>query len=122
MIERLMVGVLLVVLINAKFQGISFVVIFSLVTLFIAVKKPYTKNYNNVRSAVNFAVIIIIQCVFLYYSTLDLQNKNKNKFVLYLPLIVCGLLLASVLYNSAAILYSVYQKIQAYRSSQVLEQ
>lgn len=66
-------------------------------------------------------ITVIIQVIFVYYSTLDNSSKNKNNIVFYLPLIVCILLLVGVLYNAVALIYTLVKKIKEWRLSQSLE-
>lgn len=54
------------------------------------------------------AISTVVEVVYLVYKITSPDQRNKPIFM-YLPLIVCILLLVCVLYNSAAIAYSIYK-------------
>lgn len=106
----------LVMLMNIKFQGIVYVFLFAILGAFVVVKKPYMFNYNTFRFTANMIITVAVEAIYVYYSVLDPENKNKSKISNYLPLIVCVLLIICVLYNAGFIIYNLAQAFIKFKS------
>ena len=106
--ERVLVGSCLVFMLAANIGAVVPLAVFLLTGIFIAVRKPYRENYHCYRAAANMAIAAVVMGVYLFYTLTPAENRNSGIF-LYLPLIVCGLLMVCVIYNSGAIVYSIYK-------------
>lgn len=60
----------------------------------------------------NMTITITILGIYLAYRIIDSDTQNKTKIFLYMPFVVCGLLVICVIYNSIAIIYSIYKMIK----------
>lgn len=108
MIEKIIVGVGLVVMMKTN-VGAVFPLAFALLSgAFIVFKLPYLRKYNNVRQISNMIIVLVIMGIYLAYGLTDSKTKNSSNIFFYLPLIVCALLILCVLYNGAAICYNIY--------------
>lgn len=103
-------------LMNMKFQGMVYILIFAVLGVLVLVKKPYLNNYNSYRFVANMIITVFILAIYVYYSILDVESKNKSPISFYLPLIVLALLLICVIYNAAFIIYHVVKYIKKLRS------
>jgi dipeptide/tripeptide permease len=106
--ERLLVGSCLVFMLAANIGAVVPLAVLILTGIFIAVRKPYRENYHSYRAAANMAIAAIVMGVYLFYALTAAENRNSGIF-LYLPLIVCGLLVVCVIYNAGAIIYGIYK-------------
>jgi hypothetical protein len=96
MIERIVVGIGLVMLLSTKLAGIIPIVVFVLIGTYIVVKHPYKAKYNNIRQVANMTIATAVECVYLAYQFTDAYARNKIPIFFYLPLIVCILLVCCV--------------------------
>ena len=94
--------------------------VFLLTGIFIAVRKPYRENYHSYRAAANMAIAAVVMGVYLFYTLTPAENRNSGIF-LYLPLIVCALLLICVIYNAGAIIYGIYKMCKNSTAKEDLE-
>lgn len=107
MIERVIVGILLVAMLDVNVEaGIPLALFFGL-GIFLIVKRPYKNNYNNVRAITNMTISVVVMAVYLAYRMAPTSVKNKSEIFFYLPLIICVLLMVCVLYNSAVLIYTI---------------
>jgi len=111
-VERIVVGSGLVLLISVKKEGLLPLIIFLLIGAFIGVKQPYKEGHHNWRQVANMAIAIVISAIFLAYSSYDTQMQNHSKTAAILPILVLILLLICVIYNGAAIVYSIYKMLK----------
>lgn len=102
---------MLVAPLGMKYQGVIFIIFFFLLGLYIAIVQPYVKRYHNIRSATNMLIVVIVEILYLYYSSLNTYAKSKSNGALTVPLIVCILLIICVIYNFAAIIYKIVRKM-----------
>lgn len=118
--ERLLVGSCLVFMLAANIGAVVPLAVFLLTGIFIAVRKPYRENYHSYRAAANMAIAAVVMGVYLFYTLTPAENRNSGIF-LYLPLIVCALLLICVIYNAGAIIYGIYKMCKNSTAKEDLE-
>jgi membrane-associated HD superfamily phosphohydrolase len=106
---RVLVGIALITLRNVAVGAIFPILVFAAIGAFIVVKSPYKKQRDNIRQIGNMVITIVILVLCLVYKV---AGKSTNSFYLFLPVIICVLLVACVCYNGAAIVYSVYEMIK----------
>jgi hypothetical protein len=112
MIERVVVGIGLVMLLSTTFAGAIPIAAFVLIGIFVAIKRPYKARYNNIRQVANMAIATVVEVVYLFYKFTNVDTRNKDPMFFYLPFIVCCLLVGCVGYNGAAIVYSIVKFIK----------
>ena len=108
----MLVGSGLVFLLSVKVEAALPIAIFVATGIFVAVKRPYKENYHNNRVIANMTIAITVEGIYMGYRMIDPAKQGSSKIFFYLPFIVCGLLLICVIYNSAAIVYSIYKMIK----------
>jgi hypothetical protein len=113
MLERLCVGMGLVLLLKVNAEAVIPMVVLVAVATFVALKRPYKKQYHNVRQIANMGIAIIVECVYLAFKLTDNGVHNTSQLFFYLPLIICGLLVVCVGYKGAAIGYSIFKLIKS---------
>lgn len=60
---------------------------------------------HNIRFSINMFVCMIVQGVYLGYKKMSFQERNGGAIWFLMPIIVCGLLLLTVIYNGAILIY-----------------
>jgi membrane-associated HD superfamily phosphohydrolase len=109
MLERVLVGVGLVLLLNVNAEAVLPMIVFIAIGAFIFVKKPYKQQLHNYRQIANMTIATIVECVYLAFTMTNSSVRDTSKIFFLLPLFVCGLLIICVGYNGAAIVYSIYK-------------
>ena len=100
MVERIIIGVLLIAMMSIKFSSVVPLAIFLLLAVLIVFKRPYLDKVNNIRAAANMGICIVVEGIYLWYRTASTETQHKSSFAFYAPLIICVLLLLCVIYNS----------------------
>lgn len=118
-IERILIGAGLVLLLNVNVVGAVPLAIFALTAIFIVVKSPYKERLQNFRQVANMAIAIIVEAVYLAYKMANSETRNTSQIYFYLPIIVCALLILCVIYNSVALIHSIYKFIRSVREGPV---
>ncbi len=81
--------------------------LFTAIGVYTIVNKPHKKLYHSYRVFANMAITVIILVIYIIYNNIPLDSKN-NLIFLYLPIIVCVLLIICVIYSSITIIYEIF--------------
>ena len=106
--ERILVGTCLVLMLTTKIGAFIPLTIFFLTGIYITARKPYRENYHNYRAAANMTIAALVEGMYLCYGMAYPEYRNGGIF-LYIPLVICIMLILCVIYNVAAIIYSIYK-------------
>ena len=120
MVERIMIGILLVSMLSVRFEAVVPLGTFSLLALFIAIKRPYLDKINNIRAVANMGICVIVEGLYLWYRNASPETQHKSSFAFYAPLIVCILLLLCVVYNSIALVANLIKKCRSKTNERLL--
>ena len=112
--ERLIVGNCLVFMLDVNMELLLPLTLFLLFVVFVAIKKPFSQLYNNRRFIANMTISIIVGCIYIFYNEGE-QDQIHHGPGIYLPIVVCTLLLLCVIYSSVIIIYEVVKKVQELR-------
>lgn len=112
MCERCLIGFVIVATVKQKYSLISVLALSAIFAILTIIFRPYTKNSHNVRFVCNMAITAIVMGIYLFYNISTTHEKGTTKIFMYLPLIICLLLLVCVVYNSAFIAHSLYKCIR----------
>lgn len=91
-----------------KFIYFILIPIYCILLILVVVRRPYLNSIHNIRSGANLAITIAILAVYAFYKLQEESSKNLSKICLYLPILVCALLLACAVYSLVAIIYQIY--------------
>lgn len=119
--ERLLVGSCLVFLLSVNINAAIPMGVFLLTGIFVAVKKPYREVYQNNRAIANMSIALIVEAVYLAYTLTPADKRSSMPIFLYLPFVVCALLIVCVIYNGVAIIYNIYKMCKNSGSKENLE-
>ena len=106
LLERIFIGSLLIFAKGNLASNIVPILIFTFIGICMLFKKLHKKSYQTFRVILNMAVTVIILIIYVIYGSADYSQKSKTIF-LYLPLVVCILLLICVIYSFIAIIYNI---------------
>jgi phosphotransferase system glucose/maltose/N-acetylglucosamine-specific IIC component len=106
----MLVGIALIALEKIAVGAILPILVFVAIGVFIGVKSPYKKSMDNIRQISNMVITILILAIYLVYKTTG--KSSTNNFYLFLPAIICLLLIACVCYNGAAIIHRLYKLLK----------
>ena len=104
--ERIFIASLLVFAMGNLAGNIVPIFVFSFIGICMFFKRPHKKSYQTLRVILNMAITVIILIIYAIYGSAEDSQKSKPIF-LYLPLVVCILLLICVIYSFIAIVYSI---------------
>lgn len=96
MIERLLVGGILVILLNIKYSNLVTIFVFLVFGLLVFIRRPYNNKIQNVRFVCNLLICIIVQVIYLIYKLSQVETHASNQIWIYLPLVICILLLLCI--------------------------
>lgn len=108
-LERIIVGTLLIMLLTMNMEGVVAIAVFILFAILVIVKRPYIKAYNNPRVILNMIIASIVVGIYVFYRMSSEETKQNSSIFFYLPFVVCGLLFICVVYNAIALIYTIYQ-------------
>jgi hypothetical protein len=111
-LERLIVGMALVLLLKVNVEALLPMLVFIGAVFFIVLKRPYISRHQNIRQTANMSIVIVVECVYLAYRLTDRSVRNTSQIFFYLPLFVCGLLIACVAYSAVAIVFSIVKFVK----------
>lgn len=76
-IERFIIGSVLIFTYSLKFSLIILMILFLILGIFVIVRKPYKYLRHNIRFAMNMLITIIILSIYTFYKfqNVDFQNK-----------------------------------------------
>ena len=80
--------------------------------VFVLVRKPYDRPYNNKRSIGNGVIYLMIGGIFLYFSVASDTEIHKSEVGFYLPVVVCVLLFICVIMNTVFMVYESIVKLR----------
>lgn len=110
--ERCLIGFVIVATVKQKYSLISVIALTTIFGILTVIMRPYAKNSHNVRFLCNMIITAIVMGIYLFYNISTTHEKGTTKIFLYLPLIICLLLLVCVAYNGASIVHSLYKCIR----------
>ena len=119
LVERFVVGSCLVFMLSVSLEIILPLAVYVLLLIFVIVKQPYDRPYNNKRNIMNGVIILIIGGIYLYFSVASDTEIHKSAVGFYLPLVICILLLLCVIMNSIFIVYEIIRKCRTKRKEEV---
>ena len=111
LLERLIIGNLIAILFEQYLELLFSVFMFIFLLLYVSIKNPYPLKYNNRRFLANILISLIIASIFLFYNLGDPENIHKEAGI-YLPTVICALLLICIIYSSIIITYEIIMKIR----------
>lgn len=109
-IERVVVGISLVLMMDIYLAQLFFIAIFLFLAIVVFVLRPYKEAYHNYRFIANMAITIAILIVYLCYTATREEDQPENPIWLYMPLLVCGLLIICIVYNLFFLVYSIIKE------------
>lgn len=101
-LDRVLLGLLLVVSQNSDYVGFICIPVPLAAGVYVLVRKPYEKQYNNIRQVTNQAVLIVLLVIYGYYRVVVTYLAHFTNGNDMLPFIVLALLYLCILYNAAA--------------------
>lgn len=109
-IERFVIGLILVFTYSLKYSLIIMIVIFLILSVFTVIIQPFKYMRHNIRFIINMLITIIVLSIYTFYKFQTIDNQNKQKISFYLPIIVCILLLICIVYSAVFMIYEIYLK------------
>lgn len=67
----MIVGACLIFLLTVNVAGAIPLAIFLLLGIYIAVRKPYKKNYHNYRAIANMSISVLVEGIYLAYTMIN---------------------------------------------------
>ena len=120
LLERLIIGNLIAILFEQYLELLFSVFMFIFLLLYVSIKNPYPLKYNNRRFLANILISLIIASIFLFYNLGDPENIHKEAGI-YLPTVICALLLICIIYSSIIIIYEIIMKIRKIKQNADME-
>jgi predicted ferric reductase len=102
LLERIFIASLLVFAMGNLAGNIVPIFVFSFIGIYMFFKRPHKKSYQTFRVILNMSITVIILIIYAIYGSAEDSQKSQPIF-LYLPLLVCILLLVCVIYSSVGI-------------------
>jgi hypothetical protein len=111
--ERVLVGSLMVFMMSTGFSLAVPLAVFLILGAVVIIRRPHKDNYHTYRFVANMAISAVIMILFIVYSLALHKEKDIKPILFYLPMIICGLVMLSVLINLATLIYSVYKNYKS---------
>ena len=116
--ERIIVGSCLVFMMDLKFGLLLPISLFIVFIVETVILRPYNNQKHNIRFISNMVISIIVLVIYLAHNATDQNTHIQNQAWIYLPLVICVLLLICIIYSATFLIQSLIKRVITSQSNQ----